>query len=174
MLGKKSTKKSVSEWTVNEEAQQHFTDPTQYRTNSLDIIKKSSIEVRELIRQAKENYQQGNFVDSAKAFRQLGRVVRDIEFDCEVKGDFDERNHLNHLTGKEWLRHSKSWLVVDGKPSDIDADIENHPASYPPDMCKFFIEFFPRKMNGSSIHLWVLGARWPLAWTSNEIAGGPN
>ena len=62
MLGKKSTKKSVSEWTVNEEAQQHFTDPTQYRTNSLDIIKKSSIEVRKLIRQAKENYQQGNLL----------------------------------------------------------------------------------------------------------------
>ena len=92
-----------------------------------------------------------------------------------MKGDFDERNHLNDLTGKGWLCYSKSWLVVDGKPSDIDADIENDPGSHPPDMRQFFIEFFSKKDEmGLSIHLWVLGARWPLAWTSNEIAGGPN
>ena len=56
----------------------------------------------------------------------------------------------NDLTGKEWLQHTKSWVIVDGKSKDITAEIKDHPASFPPELVEYFISFFTQK-NG-----WVL------------------
>ncbi|MHA2224393.1 MAG: DNA methyltransferase [Candidatus Hodarchaeales archaeon] len=56
----------------------------------------------------------------------------------------DPRNRLNALTGKEWIRFTKSWFIADGKSKDISREIELHPASFPPPMIKEFIEFFTK------------------------------
>ena len=56
----------------------------------------------------------------------------------------DSRNKLNALTGREWIRFTKSWYIADGKPSEISHEIDLHPASFPPPMIQEFIEFFTK------------------------------
>ncbi|MFX0049691.1 MAG: DNA methyltransferase [Candidatus Hodarchaeota archaeon] len=59
-------------------------------------------------------------------------------------GQVDPRNKLNTLTGRQWIRFTKSWFKADGKPSDISHEIDLHPASFPPPMIREFIEFFSK------------------------------
>ena len=47
---------------------------------------------------------------------------------------------LNELNGKEWVQHTKSWFVLNGKTRD--KEVLNHPAKYPEELAKRFIEFF--------------------------------
>ena len=138
-------KKAKREWGVYERVLQALDKNSDYKKNSSTIISQKNSEVNILLKKARKFYNNGDFINSAKVFRHLGKVVRNIEFECEVKGSYDERNSLNDLTGKEWLRHTKSWLVVDGKPSDIPKEIKDHPASYPPDLAKHFLRFFTKK-----------------------------
>jgi len=49
---------------------------------------------------------------------------------------------LNDLTGKEWVKATRSWFVCDGARHDITPDIEAHPASFPPEVPERFIRFF--------------------------------
>lgn len=60
------------------------------------------------------------------------------------KGQVDPRNKLNALTGRQWIRFTKSWFIADGKPSDISHEIDLHPASFPPPMIREFIGFFSK------------------------------
>lgn len=60
------------------------------------------------------------------------------------KPQIDPRNKLNALTGREWIRFTKSWFIADGKPSDISHEINLHPASFPPPMIREFIDFFTK------------------------------
>jgi len=71
------------------------------------------------------------------------------------------KSRLNDLDGKEWVKSTKSWfllengplsknldkswLVVDGKPKDIPTEIRDHPASFPPELIEKFILFFTKK-----------------------------
>ena len=68
----------------------------------------------------------------------------EIKLDENKPTKVDPRNKLNVLSGKEWIRFTKSWFISDGKPSDISHDIELHPASFPPPMIREFIEFFTK------------------------------
>jgi DNA modification methylase len=56
----------------------------------------------------------------------------------------DPRNKLNALTGRDWIRFTKSWFIADGKPSEISHEIDLHPASFPPPMIREFIEYFTK------------------------------
>lgn len=58
-----------------------------------------------------------------------------------------EEKQLNELSSKEWVRHTKSWFICDGKPSDISNDIELHPASFPPELIERFIRFFTKEQD---------------------------
>jgi len=49
---------------------------------------------------------------------------------------------LNDLTAKEWVKATRSWFTCDGSPHDITADIEMHPASFPPEVPERFIRLF--------------------------------
>lgn len=82
---------------------------------------------------------------AAKYFRKLAADLKLDELLITSRGNYSEKNTLNDLTGKEWLQHSKSWLVVDGKPGDISPEIEDHPASYPPSLAEYFIEYFTKQ-----------------------------
>jgi DNA modification methylase len=65
-------------------------------------------------------------------------------------GVVDERNKLNELTGKEWLKFQKSWFVFDAIPSDLAEErkttvkTRDHPATFSPTMVGEFIEFFTK------------------------------
>lgn len=55
------------------------------------------------------------------------------------------RNKLNDLDAREWVRLTRSWFVADGRPADITAAIDLHPASFPPDLVARFLRFFTKE-----------------------------
>lgn len=71
------------------------------------------------------------------------------------EGAYSLSNKINHLTGKEWTKFTKSWFVFDALHSDIKEEKEissqvelnsdEHPATYSPTMTKSFIEFFTKE-----------------------------
>jgi DNA modification methylase len=70
----------------------------------------------------------------------------DVEMEGEQEGNYDERNKLNDLTGKEWIKRTRSVMYQEGLGSDHDhAQIEHeHPATYPYKNVKTLIEFFTK------------------------------
>jgi DNA modification methylase len=51
-------------------------------------------------------------------------------------------NKLNDLTGKEWIKFTKSWFIL--RPKKRDNKIL-HPASFPEELAEDFIKFFTKK-----------------------------
>jgi DNA modification methylase len=49
---------------------------------------------------------------------------------------------LNELTGKEWIKSTKSWFLLKGKSRDDK--VINHPAKYPEELAEKFITFFTK------------------------------
>ncbi|MCF2140417.1 MAG: site-specific DNA-methyltransferase [Candidatus Lokiarchaeota archaeon] len=132
-------------WVIPKEILDEIDKNPNFKSNSSDIINRKNNEILDLVNETRKLFEKGDFINSAKLFRLLAKETREIQYKCEKKGEYDERNSLNNLTGKEWLRHTKSWLIVDGKPSDIPKEIKNHPASYPPALARHFIEFFSKE-----------------------------
>ncbi|MHB2020957.1 MAG: TRM11 family SAM-dependent methyltransferase [Candidatus Xenobia bacterium] len=62
----------------------------------------------------------------------------------EEEAPVHPRNTLNALSGREWIRFTKSWVKCDGKRRDFTDDILMHPASFPPELAMEFINFFTR------------------------------
>ncbi|MGE0495962.1 MAG: DNA methyltransferase [Vulcanimicrobiota bacterium] len=58
----------------------------------------------------------------------------------ETQGKIHPRNRMNHLTGSQWIRFTRSWFVVN--PPRRSASQVQHPAKYPEDLARSFIEFF--------------------------------
>ncbi len=53
------------------------------------------------------------------------------------------RRRLNDLTGKEWVRATKSWFVINPKPrTRVQV---RHPAKYPEELVMHFLRFFTRE-----------------------------
>jgi DNA modification methylase len=57
-------------------------------------------------------------------------------------GKFSIKNKINLLTGREWIRFTKSWLIV--RPPRRSADEILHPAKFPEVLVRKFICFFTR------------------------------
>ena len=74
----------------------------------------------------------------------LSERSKNIDPDRTV-GSYNPRNNLNDLTGRQWIRLTRSWFVCDGKKSDIPKEIEEHPATFPPDVAQRFIQLFTKK-----------------------------
>lgn len=58
-------------------------------------------------------------------------------------GRLHPRNKFNHLTGRQWIRFTKSWFVHN-PPRRTSGQVQ-HPAKFPEAMVAEFIEFFTRK-----------------------------
>ncbi len=54
------------------------------------------------------------------------------------------KNTLNDLSGKEWIKKTKSWLVCDSRRYHQNRDTELHPARYPEELVSEFITFFTK------------------------------
>lgn len=61
----------------------------------------------------------------------------------DVRGTFDPNNTLNDLTGKEWIKSTKSWFICNPKPRKKDEIL--HPAKFPEELVEEFILFFTKK-----------------------------
>src|SRR2546428_7071766 len=57
-------------------------------------------------------------------------------------------NKLNHLTGKEWIKFTKSWFILN--PPRRDKAKIVHPAGFPETLVQSFVEFFTKR------NMWVL------------------
>jgi DNA modification methylase len=68
--------------------------------------------------------------------------------DLGERGKYNPNNKLNDLTGKEWIKFSKSWFIHT-PPRRKDNEIL-HPAKYPESLVAEFIKFFTKK------NAWVL------------------
>lgn len=63
--------------------------------------------------------------------------------DLGLRGKFNTNNKLNDLTGKEWLKFTKSWFIH--RPPRRKDDEVLHPAKYPESLVEEFISFFTKK-----------------------------
>ncbi len=94
-----------------------------------------------------------NFVDLDKiSFKeQIDRIKKkDVSFSLKEKaknglplGIYNENNKLNDLTGKEWIKFTKSWFIHN-PPSRNNLEIL-HPAKFPESLIEEFIKFFTKK-----------------------------
>lgn len=57
-------------------------------------------------------------------------------------GRYNPNNKLNELTGKQWIKFTKSWFKHSPPPRGKDKIL--HPASFPESLIKEFIEFFTK------------------------------
>ena len=63
--------------------------------------------------------------------------------DLGERGRLSLKNKLNDLTGKEWIKFTKSWFVHNPKRRSREEVI--HPAKFPESLVREFIEFFTKK-----------------------------
>ncbi len=63
--------------------------------------------------------------------------------DLGERGRFCVHNKLNDLTGKEWIKFTKSWFIL--RPKQRDEEVILHPAKFPEVLIKKFILFFTKK-----------------------------
>ncbi len=58
-------------------------------------------------------------------------------------GKYNFNNKLNNLTGKQWIKFTKSWFIHNPPPRGKKKIL--HPASFPESLVKIFIEFFTKE-----------------------------
>ncbi|MFH2032660.1 MAG: DNA methyltransferase [Bacteroidota bacterium] len=88
----------------------------------------------------------------------------DNYIDLGERGRFSLKNKLNNLTGKEWIKFTKSWFIH--RPNRRKEDEILHPAKYPESLVAEFIKFFSKENE------WVFD---PFLGTgSTLIAAGEN
>lgn len=83
--------------------------------------------------------------------------------DLGERGKFNLRNKLNNLTGKEWIKFTKSWFIH-RPPRRKDNEIL-HPAKYPESLVEDFIKFFTKEND------WVLD---PFLGTASTLIAAGN
>ena len=55
------------------------------------------------------------------------------------------RNLLNDLTGRDWLKFTKSWFICDSRRYVKNKSTELHPARFPEEMVAEFLQFFTKR-----------------------------
>lgn len=115
------------------------------KLNSPVLLADKINELNECLNSGLSDFSHMDFSSAAKNFRKIAQELNLLENLCSTEGKYHFGNTLNDLTGKQWLRHTKSWLIVDGKREEMTHEIRNHPASYPPSLASYFIEFFTKK-----------------------------
>lgn len=63
--------------------------------------------------------------------------------DYGSRGRYNSKNKLNDLTGKEWIKFSKSWFVH--RPPRRKEEELLHPAKFPESLIEEFISFFTKE-----------------------------
>lgn len=75
-------------------------------------------------------------------------------------GNYHEGNDLNDLTGKEWIKFTKSWKVY--RPRSREQSEKDHPAKFPEELVEDFVGFFTQEGD------WVLD---PFTGTGSTLVG---
>ncbi|MHA1647050.1 MAG: DNA methyltransferase [Promethearchaeota archaeon] len=115
------------------------------KTDYKVILKQKKKELDNILIKALEDYSSLELAESARKFRQIAQSLKHIESLICDPGNHTDRNTLNDLSGKDWIKHTKSWIVVDGHRKDFTTAIKDHPASFPPALIEHFIKFFTKQ-----------------------------
>jgi DNA modification methylase len=83
--------------------------------------------------------------------------------DLGKRGKFNINNKLNDLTGKEWIKFTKSWFIH--RPPQRKKNEILHPAKFPETLIEEFISFFTKEGN------WVLD---PFMGTGSTLVAAGN
>lgn len=70
-------------------------------------------------------------------------MKKNVFLDLGERGRYNSKNRLNELTGKEWIKFTKSWFVH--RPPRRKDDELLHPAKFPETLVEEFILFFTKK-----------------------------
>jgi DNA modification methylase len=73
----------------------------------------------------------------------LDKKNKNNYIDLGERGKYNTNNKLNDLTGKEWIKFTKSWFLHN--PPRRKEDEILHPAKFPETLVQEFIEFFTKK-----------------------------
>lgn len=73
----------------------------------------------------------------------MSKEVNKKYIDLGERGKLSLKNKLNDLTGKEWIKFTKSWFIH--RPPRRKKDEILHPAKYPETLVEEFIRFFTKK-----------------------------
>ncbi len=68
---------------------------------------------------------------------------KETYIDLGERGRYNQNNKLNDLTGKEWIKFSKSWFIH--RPPRRKNDEILHPAKFPETLVEKFISFFTKE-----------------------------
>ena len=68
---------------------------------------------------------------------------KETYIDLGERGRYNQNNKLNDLTGKEWIKFSKSWFIH--RPPRRKNDEILHPAKFPETLVEGFISFFTKE-----------------------------
>lgn len=83
--------------------------------------------------------------------------------DLGERGKYSLKNKLNDLTGKEWIKFTKSWFIH--KPPKRKDEHILHPAKFPESLVEEFISFFTKKRG------WVID---PFVGTGSSLIAAGN
>lgn len=83
----------------------------------------------------------GDYVEGVS--KKIGERVGKHGIYLGARGIYDVRNRLNNLTGKEWTKSTRSWLIHNPKPRKGDEIL--HPAKFPESLIEEFILFFTKE-----------------------------
>lgn len=83
--------------------------------------------------------------------------------DLGERGKLSPYNRLNDLTGKEWIKFTKSWFIH--RPPRRKKDEILHPAKYPETLIEEFIKFFTKE------NCWVID---PFLGTGSTLIAAGN
>ncbi len=83
--------------------------------------------------------------------------------DLGKRGKFNINNKLNNLTGKEWIKFTKSWFIH--RPPQRKKSEILHPAKFPETLVEEFISFFTKEES------WILD---PFMGTGSTLVAAGN
>jgi DNA modification methylase len=73
----------------------------------------------------------------------MPKTSKNKYIDLGERGKLHLDNKLNDLTGKEWIKFTKSWFIH--RPPRRKEDEILHPAKFPESLVKEFIQFFTKE-----------------------------
>lgn len=80
------------------------------------------------------------------------------------------RNDLNDLTGKEWIKFTRTWFVCDSPRYWRNKETELHPARFPEEMVAEFLRFFTKR-GGAVLDPFAGSGATLVACAENERVG---
>jgi len=80
------------------------------------------------------------------------------------------RNELNDLTGREWIRFTRTWFICDSPRYWRNKPTELHPARFPEEMVAEFLRFFTKR-RGAVLDPFVGSGATLVACAENQRIG---